>query len=129
MPLKRLVPVQREHTGDAAADRQQTQAGDIARFLRSVPFLYGTLKSVKFTAGPSSVVINHGLGVPAACFVVRMNYHSALNGPLFTEASQAGLDPNKQLKITASAICDVDLWVYPRASKTVPTGADQSPNA
>lgn len=120
------IAFQREHTGSALQDRVQRQTETLTKKVGDCPFIHGVMKSVSFTGAPSSVIVNHGLGEPAACMVARLNYHSSHNGPRFTEGDQSGIDINNQLNVTADAICIVDLWFYPRSSKDITPGSTQS---
>ena len=126
MRATRVPVAAREHTGDRQLDAVQRNAARIAAKVNLCPFVNGRVKSVNFTGAPSSVIVNHGLGTPAACILIRLNYHPAHNSPRFTEADQSGLDANNQLKITADAICTADFWFYPRSSLTIPVSSDQS---
>lgn len=124
------VPFRREHTGNTQLDRVQAPAQNIIQLIGSVPFLAGgRLISVKLPhATPTT--INHGLGSPAAFFVVRENYDGSGNTVDLAESAtsaQTGLDLNNQLSIIASDACTVDLWVYPSASQIIPAGTSQSP--
>lgn len=67
------VAVTREHTGDAQQDRIQGEFRGLIDMVRANPLIYGRSKSVRFVGGVHKVV-NHGLGVPAACFPMRMKY-------------------------------------------------------
>lgn len=67
------IAIRREHTGTAAGERIQRQAQDVARTLSRCPFLIGRLKSVRLDANVP-LVIDHGLGSPAAFIVARHNY-------------------------------------------------------
>lgn len=100
--------------------------------INAVPFLGGgRLVSVRFAAANADIAIAHGLGVPAACVVVRPNYET--NTPLAIAESDAAAqttkapDQTKLLALRASTAGTVDLWFYPRASKVISDEATQSP--
>lgn len=121
-----------EQTGGAGLDRIQANVRAFIASLRLVPFLFGgKLVSVTFTAGGAQKIVRHGLGVAAACFPIRWNYHAAaaMNGPTFAEwvPQPTTVDPRESLALVASAACTVDLWFYPRASKTIDANLGQSP--
>lgn len=124
----RRLGFHREHTGDRAADAIQSDRDRIAKTLNAFPFARGKLISVDLTGGVGTT-INHGLGTPAACYIVRPNYDGSGNVVRIAEsgtAYQAALDLNNQLSIVADVSGLLDLWFYPRASKVIPTGAVQS---
>ncbi len=123
------LPVRREQFGERKANAVDAARADMARQLNTIPFLRGRLISVMFTAVTDQVV-NHGLGVPAACFVIRQNYDGYLEGAVLDESApavQAKLDQNNQLAIQCNVNATMDLWFYPRASQVIPTGETQSP--
>ncbi len=121
------LPERREQTGDAGLDRVDQAREDLANALRFNPFLRGRLVSVRFVSGVRKVV-RHGLGVAAACMVVRLNYDNVGSGPLFAESTDrtTGVDPTQQLALLAHVDCDVDLWFYARASKDIDARQGQS---
>lgn len=109
--------VTREHTGDAQFDRVQADIRELARNLRNSPFFVGRLKSVRFTAATRKIV-GHGIGRPAAFMVVRNSYVAGTFPSIAEDASQAGLDVNREIAIVCSTDCTLDLWFYPRSSLT-----------
>lgn len=113
------VPMRREHTGDAAADRMQRVAQQVAEQVGACPFISGRLKSLTFTAA-TALTVNHGLGTPAGWIVVRGNYDGTGNVARLAESGtsyQAALDQRNQISLVSDANCTVDIWFYPRASK------------
>jgi hypothetical protein len=118
---RRLV-TGREFTGDPKIDRIQRRIDDIANVLLAVPFLQGTLISVRLSVGVAKT-ISHRLGKPAAFFVARPNYDGTgfvANVVESSTADQAKIDQYNELSIVADLDCIVDLWFYPRASAAVP---------
>lgn len=101
--------------------------------INAVPFLGGgRLVSVRFVSAATDYTIAHGLGVPAACMIIRQNYETTT--PLAIAESDAATqraiatDQTKLLALRASTPGTVDLWFYPRASKLiVPPNQVQSP--
>lgn len=130
-----------EQTGNPQLDRIQANVRKLISMLRNIPFLWdrslvpylwgGKLISVTFASAGTEQIIQHNLGVPAACFVVRENYNSlgAMNKPAFAESvpQPTTIDPTTHLALIASAVCSVDLWFYPRASKEIDSVSHQSP--
>lgn len=109
----------REHFEDERVLRLQERVRKVEAFLQNCPFLLGRPKTVQFSSGVSKAV-NHGLGVPAACFVIR----SSAAADIFETALQSGLDPAKQLALTSNADATVDLWFYPRASRVLESSGE-----
>lgn len=129
MPSPRVFQERREATDDRATARREQTTIDLAANLNTIPFLRGKIVACKFTAAGTYYTFRHGLGVPAACFVIRQNYDAAggAAGPTFAEnPSQAGLDTKNEISLVANNICTVDMWFYPRASKTLATNRIQS---
>lgn len=124
------LAVRRAQTGDRQDEAIQRASQDIVGLLRRLPFAAGRMISVTLTAGVA-YTLNHGLGVPAAIFVARPNYDGTgtqTRLPVESATSfQSVLDQNNQLSIVCADAGTWDLWVYPRASKTIPAGAQQSP--
>ncbi len=126
------VPTYRnEQTGNAPLDRMQSVMRDLVAALRLIPFLWGgRLVTVHFTAGGAQKVVRHGLGVPAACFVLRLNYDAAagMAGPTFAEwmPQPTTIDPKQQIALVADNVCTCDLWFYARASKPLDPQQGQS---
>ena len=111
----------RSHTGDRQIDAVQAAAQRSADVANGCPFLRGVLRSVAF-AGGTQKAVDHGLGVPAACIVVRQNYNVFSMTASLAEALpafQATLDVNTQLGLVTDLDCTLDLWFYPRASEAV----------
>lgn len=124
----RVFSTRREHFADRAQGAEASDRADVARRLNDCPFLLGRLISVKLASGVAKT-LRHGLGVPAAFFVIRANYDGTGTVANVTESStafQAKLDLTSQISIVASAACRVDLWVYPRASKPIDATTGQS---
>jgi hypothetical protein len=121
------LPARREYSADRATAANDQSRQDLTRALGECPFLRGKLVSVFFATGGVYQTITHGLGVLGACIVVRQNYAGNGAGPTFAEnGSTSGLDVKNQISIAASAICTVDFWFYPRASKPVVSALGQS---
>lgn len=123
------LPVTREHTGDRNLDRVQQNIGQGRSKAFSSPFGGWIIKTLRFAAASTYYTFNHGIGVPAACFPVRMNYDAAGGAgmPAFAEnISPGAINLNSQISLKASAVCTVDMLFYPRASKVIPTGKIQS---
>ena len=128
MVAPKVIPRgQATYTADYTVSSIDRSREDLARMLALCPFIQGRLVSVRFVAGTRKVV-RHGLGVAAACIVVRMNYDPAEAGPAFAEDSDqsTGVDKTKQLALVASTACDCDLWFYARASLPIDAGQGQS---
>lgn len=123
-----MFPTRREFFGNRAQDAQESGRSDIARTLNAIPFLKGRLISVKLAAA-TDLYLSHGLGAPAAFFVIRQNYDGTATAAIVVESAssvQAKLDQNRQIGVVASAACTVDLWVYPRASAQIDLTTGQS---
>lgn len=67
------IAVRHEYTGTVVGERIQRQAQDAAGVLRRCPFVEGRMKSLRLEAGVP-LVVDHGLGAPAAFIVARQNY-------------------------------------------------------
>jgi hypothetical protein len=127
MAAPKTLPQTRTFSEDFTLASIDQSREDLVRILAMCPLLRGRLVSVTFPAATRKIV-RHGLGVAAACFVVRMNYDPAQNSPTFTEDDDQATDCDKtqQIAIIASAVCSVDLWFYPRASKDIDARQGQS---
>lgn len=108
----------------------QRPAQQLGKKLGLCPFLEGRCISVKLVAGTAYTLV-HGLGAPAAFFVIRQNYDGTgtqTRHPVESATSfQTELDQNNQLSIVCADSGTWDLWVYARASQPIPNGASQSP--
>ena len=124
----RVIPQRRDHVSDPALARVDQAREDLARVLTLCPFVRGKLVSVTFLATtPKSVT--HGLGVPAGFIVVRNNYGGSGVATDIAENDatyQAAIDQRQQISLYSSVASTVDLWFYPRASKTIDTNLGQS---
>lgn len=112
------IAVRRVQTGDRQDESIQRPSRDVVGALNAFPFVKGRLFSVTFAASTAKT-ISHGLGVPAACMIVRQNYDGTGNVPRLGESStatQAKLDLNNQLSLVCDLACMLDLWFYPAAS-------------
>ena len=108
----------REQMNSRQMDAVQQSRNEIASALNQCPFVRGNLVSATFTT--TYKVVTHGLGKPAAFFVIRQDYSKAEPLAVLVEAAdQTGLDPNRQIRIASAAPSTVDLWFYPRASKSI----------
>lgn len=106
----------RQHTGDRKIDAIQERIRRTESASNACPFSAGKLRSVQFTN--ASRIVNHGLGTPAAFFVVRASYiGSTAIASLCEDADQTGLDPNNQIRIHSTTTTLVDLWFYPQSSE------------
>lgn len=117
----------KEQTGNPALDRIQAVVSDLIVALRTIPILWnGKLVSVVFAGGVRKVV-RHGLGVAAACIVVRQNYDltSVTYGRLL-EFQNDGVDLTKNLALISDINATYDLWFYPRSSKPIDSAQGQS---
>jgi hypothetical protein len=121
----RGIPQRLEYQADPSAARSQQAREDLARWLAAVPFLQGRLVSVTFANGVRKEV-RHGLGGAAACIVVRQNYDSGSASVRVAEHGTRATDETTHLALVADAACTLDLWFYPRASKTIDAGQGQS---
>jgi hypothetical protein len=127
----KLVPktaFRRQHTGSRVGDEMQRLPQEIQQQLQRCPFLIGRAISVKLAAA-TAFTVNHGIGRPAACLILRQNYDGTGNTAKLTESStatQASLDLNNQLSIVADVACWLDLWFYPRATSFVQNNPGQS---
>lgn len=127
MVAPRALPQRREHIDDPQLARVDQAREDLSRAIAQCPFLRGRLVSVAFS-GSGSKAVRHGLGVPAAFIVIRQNYLSNA-GPVYAESdatAQALVNQKQYLAVQVDRACTVDLWFYPRASKTVDVGQGQS---
>jgi hypothetical protein len=116
-----------EQIGNLTLDRIQGVVRDLMAALRMVPFLWGgKLVSVQFLAGGVRHRVRHGLGVPAAFIVIRSNYAAAPNFGSLLEYLNDGEDLTQYLGIISDVNATVDLWFYPRASKPIDAGQQQS---
>lgn len=122
MAARRLAArTAREQTGSPALERIQATSRDAISDVTRCPFLFGRLISVKLSGGVDKV-IRHGLGVPARAMLVSFDYSGNTGSPALNESSaavQQPLDQRQDLAILANADCTVDVWFYPRASKTI----------
>ncbi len=127
MAQPKSLPQSKTYSDDPKLAAVDQALDELTRTLAMCPFLRGRLVSVTFPAATRKVV-RHGLGVAAACFVIRMNYDPAQNSPTFTEDDDqtTSCDSKQQIALIASAVCKVDLWVYPRASRDIDTRQGQS---
>ncbi len=107
--------------------RLQDSLRAVIAALGALPFWGGKLVSVRMAAATRKV-IHHGIGTECRAFIVSLNYDATMNSATFSlHADQAtGMDPKVQLALIASAACDVDLWIYPKASRAISTVTGQS---
>lgn len=109
-------------TGDRQADDLQRRITEALRLLSAIPFLsVGRLISCRFPLASTDYAFEHGLGAPAAAFIVRANYEAttplsiAESGPVLQNA----IPQDRCLGLRSSAAGTVDIWFYPRASLIV----------
>ncbi len=115
-----------EQTGDATLDRIQANVRSLIAAVRLIPFLWGgKLVSVHLVSGTRKVV-RHDLGALAACIVVRQNYDSGSASYSMAESATRAPDEKNFLALIADATVDLDLWFYPRASRHIDAGQQQS---
>lgn len=119
------LPRRREYVDDPRLARGEQAREDLAQALRSIPFLRGRLVSVRLAAATRKEV-RHGLGVAAACIVVRQNYDAWAAAATLSESSTRATNETTHLALVADAACDLDLWFYPRASRPIDAGQGQS---
>lgn len=128
MVAPRALPQRRNFTEDPQVARVDQAREDLTRVLSACPFLRGRLISVTFSGGVRKLV-RHGLGVAAACIVIRQDYNTAGGGPFYgslLEYQNNGVDLTQNLGLIHDVSCVLDLWFYPRASKTINAGQGQS---
>ncbi|MCL2724780.1 MAG: hypothetical protein FWD69_10125 [Polyangiaceae bacterium] len=118
------VPYRRVHTGSFVGDQAQRTAQSLAA--QQTPFSFGRLVSVALSGGVPKIV-NHGLGMPAACMAVRQNYDARGFPVALAEAAGISFDELSQLALIANETCVLDLWFYPRSSNPVDASKGQSP--
>lgn len=118
-----LPPYKFHSTGNAVLDRIQNNVRDLISALRMIPFLLqGRLVSCTFKTGVQKNV-RHGLGVPAACIVIRQNYDPGIAAVRIGEFGpdiQSTIDQREFLALGTDADAILDLWFYPRSSQKVP---------
>lgn len=147
--IRRTQPVpatkiadQRIPTEDKILQAIWNKLGQLISASNSMPFPGGRVVSVSFLLANKDQPVEHGLGLDAACFVIRGNYRAAkvdtipssvppedvVNAPIVVTESNAlhQIDRTKLLFVQSSAIGIVDLFFYPRASKVIQPGATQS---
>ncbi len=127
MVAPKTLGKERTFTGDIGTDSIDQSRADLADVLRLCPFIRGRLVSVRFAAGVRKVV-RHGLGVSAACIVVRPNYDGSGLPSRISEDADAttGVDTRQQIALLSDETCAVDLWFYPRPSRTIDARQGQS---
>ncbi len=127
MVAPKTLPQRREFLADPQLARVDQAREDLSRTIAMCPFLRGRLVSVTFAANTRKVV-RHGLGVAAACLLIRQNYATAASKPALTEDADqtTNCDAKQQLAMQASTACSVDLWFYSRASVTIDASQGQS---
>ena len=127
MAAPRAIPQRREVTDDSSLGRVDQAREELANALRNCPFLRGRLVSVDFPTGGARKVVRHGLGVAAACIIVRQNYETVTaTYASIIEYQNEGVDLTQNLALISDVTSRVDLWFYPRSSKPIDAAQGQS---
>lgn len=110
------------HTGDIPLDEVQRRLREALALIGRIPFLVnGRMISCRFPVANTDYFFEHGLGSPAACFVVRQSYEGIAHMSISESATavQAQVPQDRVLGLRSNAAGTVDVWFYVRASKNI----------